>query len=645
MKKLFAVVLLLSLALCGCKIVPQKQNVGDNSNWNTKLFEAKHDGGLFFYDEQSDTLFYRKSEGNDKFSLVSKKGDSIKTLSNETACFICAFEDKVYYSNGEQLLSINADGTGRKALADAKVRGITVLGEDVLYLSEKDWKIHRISPDGTDTIISTFYNVANFMIYNEKIYFCGFLSGNMSSSYALCYYDTDSQIDNLLIMDSVTWFDIEDDTVYACVEDKTVKKYDIKGNLLEESVAPQDTYNFCLVDGEPVYVKSPDGENTLVFSYDYENCVANVQYVTETRDWRLCGPYLCAYDDAEYIEKWQGQKNEPARYQGKEDYTDVSLGIAELAWDDEYYYYIDFVEAFKINKQTKERTSFIKGVDYNMLRYKDTLIFEEYDYYTLYNLKTKQKSKVSYEDGEYDHYHFSPEIYMIDNGYIIQGEAPAIGKSLVYLVDSKMKTRKLIPVDYCRFILDNQVFYLSDTDANVYSYDINKQELFKVTDYEATLYDYQNSDKLASNILEYLGKGKILVYGDGKLQIINLADLTSVRPYSKEQQDKMQNITAIYDDNAIYFLIWESATEYRVDKLDYNTLKPETIYKASKSMSDSEFSEYEIEFAACDDEYIYFRDFASMGEGNHFRIKKSDGSKEVLFNHMGEEHYSVEKYK
>ena len=646
MKKLFAVVLILALALCGCKNVSQKENLGDVSKWNTKLFDAAHDGGLFFYEEQNDTLFYRKSDGNGKFSLAAKKGDDVKILCNEPAYCIYALEDKVYYSNGEQILSINADGTGRKVLADAKAKGIAVLGKDVLYLSEKDWKIHKIAPDGTDTRISTFYRVANFMIYNGKIYFCGFVSVDMSTGYTLCYYDAETQSDDALIMESVTWFDIEDDVVYACVKDEgeRVRKYDINGKLLEESVSPESTYSFCLVDKEPVYVKSPDGENTYVFSYDNDKCVTELQYVTEERDWKLCGPYLCAYDDGEHIERWQGQKAKPAMYKGKENYTDVSLGDTGLAWDDEYYYYIDFVEAFKINKQTKERTSFINGVDYIMWRYKDTLIFEEYDCYTLYNLQTKQKSKVSCKEGMFNHYNFSPEIYMVENGFVMHGHSPELGKTLAYFVDSKMQSKKFVPVDYCEFVIDNEIFYLSDKDANVYSYDMNKQELFKVTDYEPTFYDYENSDRLASNILEYLGRGKILAYGDDKLQIINLADLSSVRPYTKEQEDKMQDITAIYDDNAIYFLIWESATEYRVDKLDYKTLKPETIYKAGEPSPDTELTKYQIKFAACDDQYIYFRDFAPMDEGNHFRIKKDGSGKEVLFNHMGEELYSIENY-
>ena len=39
MKKLFAVVLLLALALCGCKNIPENEGLGDVSKYNTKLFE------------------------------------------------------------------------------------------------------------------------------------------------------------------------------------------------------------------------------------------------------------------------------------------------------------------------------------------------------------------------------------------------------------------------------------------------------------------------------------------------------------------------------------------------------------------------------------------------------------------------------
>ena len=127
-------------------------------------------------------------------------------------------------------------------------------------------------------------------------------------------------------------------------------------------------------------------------------------------------------------------------------------------------------------------------------------------------------------------------------------------------------------------------------------------------------------------------------------EVIQTLSQVTGRTVTKEQEDKMQDITAIYDDNAIYFLIWESATEYRVDKLDYKTLKPETIYKAGEPSPDTELTKHQIKFAACDERYIYFRDFAPMDEGNHFRIKKDGSGKEVLFNHMGEEHYSIEKY-
>lgn len=334
------------------------------------------------------------------------------------------------------------------------------------------------------------------------------------------------------------------------------------------------------------------------------------------------------------------------KYKGKEDYADISLGWGNFAQNDDNYYYIDFDQAYSVNKQTKEKTAlFDTFIASTMFNYKDTMIFQQGCNVVLYDLKTNEKTIKPYPEEWCNEFHLAPSFYMVEDGFVMVGYNPDEERELVYFVDREIKNRKLLNAERCNFILDDNVFYLSE-DGNVYCCDIKTNNKYYVTDYKATLFDNENPDKLVSNILSYIGKGKILAYCDEKLQIINLCDGSSYRPYTAEQEKKIDKIEAVYGDDAIYFMIWESEIEYRIDSLSYETLKPQAIYsgKWTGDTEEAEIFAHRISLLDCDDEYLYFEDLAQFEDGNHFRIKKDGSSKEVLFHHFGEEIYSIDYY-
>ena len=338
------------------------------------------------------------------------------------------------------------------------------------------------------------------------------------------------------------------------------------------------------------------------------------------------------------------------KYVGKHEPADVSLGYWNFAQNEENYYYVDFHQAYSVNKKTKEKTAlFDTTIGLSMFHYKDYMIFDgSGDNIFLYNLQTKEKLTKKYPKEWIMEYHLTPSFYMTENGYVMTGYCPDDEKEKTYYIDSEFKTRKLLNTDNCytvSFVLGDDIFYLGE-DGNVYCCNIKDDKKYYVTDYKATPYDYENPDRLSSDILKYLGKGKILVYGDEKLQILNLYDDSSFRPYTAEQEQQIQEVNAIYDDDAIYFIVWESATEYRIDVLDYETLVPKTVYKGRQTEYDEElsFPTHDVDLLSSDSEYLYLEDFASFDKGHHFRIKKDGSDKEVLFHHFGEEIYSIDSH-
>lgn len=277
-----------------------------------------------------------------------------------------------------------------------------------------------------------------------------------------------------------------------------------------------------------------------------------------------------------------------------------------------------------------------------LFRFEDNiLIYDRNNDLLIFNTNTKQITKKSTKKVFKGDDLFLPTLYMMNEGFI------ATGLEYVYYVDDEFekieKLEAVAPSVYDEaFVLDNEVFYLGE-DYNAYCYNLETKKNTYITNYTPT---GQEAEGLTSTILDYLGNGNILVYGDEKLQIINLTTGKSHAPYTKQELDKIKSIDTIYNDDAIFLMVWTSDVDYYIDKLDPKTYKKDRIYAAKWKAVDelNQGDQYQVSFTDCDENYIYLRDYSSFEKGHDFRIKVDGSGKEILFSHMGEEHYSIEKY-
>lgn len=335
------------------------------------------------------------------------------------------------------------------------------------------------------------------------------------------------------------------------------------------------------------------------------------------------------------------------KYVGKQDYKNLSLGGIELAQDEEKYYYTEFYNLFAIDKATKKWEKLPWDLDlfyyrYNDLLYADTGYGDEQKI-SVYNLKTKESYSIPFEKSLVEGFHLNPIFYMVENGFLVVGYAPEDEKEIVYYTDKQLKNKKRLDIDDVQFVLDNDVFYLGE-DGNVFSYNLETSKKTYVTNYVPTPNDYE-VDKLESTILEYLGNGKILVYGDGNLQIIELASGKSHTPYTANKQKKIKDVDVIYDDNNIYLLAWESEYAYRIDKISHQNYEVKTIFSGGKK--DDDVMEYNTELVDVDEQYLYLEESGSFNEdgsaqGYDFRIKKDGTNKEILFHHLSADYYTAD---
>lgn len=289
MKKLFAVVLVLMLVLCGCgkesvsssteiissgfsssdvfdlsSIAPVESDTssslyiaptGEYSKWNTKYFTNNFFSGKFYYDEQQDTYYYAKMEFRDEiytYSLIAEKNGVKRVISNEPAWDIYLFEDKLYYTNGEEIISINTDGSNRTVLKktdDAKF--IYPYKEDVYYCSNYDWKLHKISSDGTETVIDTGdKQVHYYVIYEDKIYYGGYPDIYLLTNIYSIDIETHEQ---KLVFDELTYmFEILNDKIYFISEEDEVVRCNLDGTNREKIVS-EGTAKFFVYSDKIIY--------------------------------------------------------------------------------------------------------------------------------------------------------------------------------------------------------------------------------------------------------------------------------------------------------------------------------------------------------------------------------------------------------
>lgn len=658
MKKIFALILALLLVLCSCdkadntasdsnasSTISKNELVGieadpsaDYSEWNTKNAYNVMWCSSFSYDDKTETLYYGKYEmKNDKFenSLVSVKDGKTETLSDESADCLYVFDNKLYYTTDENVMCMDLETKKTSVIANVSAKNIVPYWDGIMYITYDDYKIHSINSEGKESVVDTALSVQQFMLYNGKIYYGGFV-GAMSNIFELRCYDPATRTDTRVLDESICGFDIAYDKICATNENGVPILYEINGELIE-SVHPDEFGAFYLTETGLMYI---DKKNLVEYNYDKrttKTLASNIdcQFV--------CGPYLCLSDyEKSEVKLWKEPEPEIKKYVGKKNYQNASLGWTYLAQNDDCYYYVDFDEFFSIDKKSGKRTSIAWPVSQVMYKYNDIVTVDSTkdDNILFFDTKTKKLTKkvCKHSFGENQH---SASLHLTENGIV------AIGDADVYYCDRDFKNLKQLPIATLygnAFVLDDEIFYLAE-DYNVYCYNFKTNKKSYVTDYKPTPLNW-DEDGLQSTILQYLGNGNILVYGDEKLQIINLTTGKSHAPYTKQELKKIKSIKTIYNDDAIFFMVWTSDVDYYIDKLDPKTYKKDRIYAAKWQTVDelNQGDQYNVSFTDCDENHIYLRDHSSFENGHDFRIKTDGSGKEILFSHMGEEHYSIEKY-
>lgn len=660
MKKLFALVLALLFVLCSCdkadntasdpntsSTISKNESVGikvdpsaDYSEWDTKnAYNVMRCSG-FTYDDKTKTLYYGKHQmKGDKFeySLVAVKDGKTQTLLNSGATCLAVSGSKLYYTTDEQIMCMDLETKKTSVIATVSAKNIVPYWDGIMYITYADKRIHSINSEGKESVIDTALSVQQFMLYNGKIYYGGFV-GAMSNIFELRCYNPATRTDTRVLDESICNFDIAYDKICAANENNVPTLYEINGELIE-SVHPNELGAFYLMESGLMYITGDVNKKNLVeYSYDKKTTKT---LVADVDCQFVCGPYLCS---SEYekctVKLWKEPEEKITKYVGKKSYQNASLGALDIAQNDDCYYYIDFDEFFSIDKKSGKRTSIAFHVSQVGFKYKDvvTLYSTEDDNVLFFDLKTKKLTKklCPHTFGEN---RYPAALHLTDSGIV------AIGDADVYYSDRDFKNIKQLPIETLygiAFVLDDEIFYLGE-DYNVYCYNIKTNKKFYVTDYKPTP---EGAEGFTSTRLDYLGNGNILVYGDEKLQIINLTTGKSHAPYTKQELDKIKSIDTIYNDDAIFLLVWTSDVDYYIDKLDPKTYKKDRIYAAKWKAVDelNQGDQYKVSFTECDENYIYLRDNSSFEKGHDFRIKVNGSGKEILFSHMGEEHYSIEKY-
>ncbi len=297
----------------------------------------------------------------------------------------------------------------------------------------------------------------------------------------------------------------------------------------------------------------------------------------------------------------QSGVKEITKYEGKREYNNISLGYTcRLDYQNNNYYYSDEFGFFCVNKSSGEKTSFLEEQLYAMKCYKQQIYFVETPSVIVFDAQTHKTTEKSFKelfllDIQVPQVRYDINVIMVECGWLVYIRDNSLDTTEVYLTDSNFTTKKLLPIERFDIVLDDEVFYL-DNDGNVLCYNLTSDKHSYVTRFA----DNVSGDQ-SSNALLYLGKGNILVCRNNKIQIIDLADCSSFLeiPYDVNNLENCLP-SAVYDDDKMYLLIWESDTGYRVDSISYRDKKVETLCRYTL-----EFPLVYCELASQDEENIY----------------------------------------
>lgn len=317
MKKLFAVVLVFMLVLCGCGKEPVSSSSGivssnfssslpqstDNetiltrlpeenelSKWNTQNATNVMRCNPCLYDNE--TLYYSGSYyagGTDyEEALFVEKNHDTQIILNKWAGCIYLSGNKIYYSTSdEKIYGINTDGTEQKIIADNNGKNIVVFCDEILYVSYDDWKIHKISSNGTDTVLDTRYNVLQYMIYNGKIFY-GAFKDERSDIFDLRCFDPQTKED-LLVVKEIMSFIVAYDKLYVVDSEWVLQEYNYELKLIKE--ISNNVYEAIYPYEDAIYYFVEDSDKKRLERYDYRNKISKTVLTMQEMGY-LCGPYI-----------------------------------------------------------------------------------------------------------------------------------------------------------------------------------------------------------------------------------------------------------------------------------------------------------------------------------------------------------------
>jgi len=315
MKKIFAVVLVFMLVLCGCgtqtqddissvftSSLPQSTDnettltrlpaENELSKWNTQnATNVMRCNPCLYY---NGTLYYSGSYyagGSDyEEALFVEKNYDKQIILNKWAGCIYLSSDKIYYSTlDEKIYSINTDGTEQKIIADNDGKNIVTFCNEILYVNYDDWKIHKISADGTDTVLDTRYNVLQYMIYNGKIFY-GAFKDELSNVFDLRCFDPQTKED-LLVVKEIMSFVVAYDKLFVVDSEEVLQEYNYELKLIKEISNSVYAEIYPYEDALYYFVFVEDSDEKKFERYDYRNKISKTVSTMQEIGY-LCGPYI-----------------------------------------------------------------------------------------------------------------------------------------------------------------------------------------------------------------------------------------------------------------------------------------------------------------------------------------------------------------
>ena len=273
------------------------------SKWNTTLLQNHKNNASFFYNDISDEIFYCKDEivnGKLVHSLMVRSDTDERKIVDTYAQSIYVLDQTIYFSTETGIQSIQTDGSNAKTILtlsmDTPARYIYPYKDTLFYLSD-NWQIHQVNlSDLTQKVLTTSESVFYYMIYNDCIYYAGFLNELRGLSCSLRRYDIKTGEDTELVK-NISAFDILNDTIYIFDQDGVVSRTNINGKQQEVLFLDKDLYTDSMYVTETglLYFTMKNDGSRFFNKYNFYSKEHEEICSVEVGEWSLCGKYLCSY--------------------------------------------------------------------------------------------------------------------------------------------------------------------------------------------------------------------------------------------------------------------------------------------------------------------------------------------------------------